>query len=213
MVVKKKLYNENSAVALCLAGLLSILIAFRGLAEEAAFEAHELDMVIGNPEAPVTLIDYSSLTCPHCATFHLSIFPKLYDEYIYTNKVKVIFREVYFDGPGLWASMVARCSDQEAFFPIIDLLFRKQGDWSRGDSQSDVVNGLVSIGKQSGLSKKEILNCLKDKNKAKSLVEWYRSNALNDSIESTPTILINGNKMPNMSYPELSREIETYLND
>ena len=109
--------------------------------------------------------------------------------------------------------MVARCRDKEAFFPTIDLLFRKQDVWSSSSSQIDIVNGLTSIGKQVGLSDKEVLDCLKDRDKAKDLVEWYKNNSANDSIDSTPTIIVNGETLSNRSYPSLKEAIEVHLKD
>ena len=210
-----KRYEKNFKMfkikAILLEALVIILLSFNfSLAQE---DVHKLDMTLGNADAKVTIIDYSSLTCPHCATFHEEVFPKLKEEYIETGKVKLIFREVYFDGPGLWASLVARCSDPKKFFPLVDLLLRRQTTWSRSDSQIEIVNGLTSIGKQAGLKEGDVLKCLKDRDKAKSLVEWYQYHAQNDKIESTPTILVNGKKMPDRSFDSLRSEIENYLND
>ena len=213
MVEKKKMVDQRHITSLFLASLLLILISLKSFAEQNTPLVHDLDMTIGNPESRVTVVDYSSLTCPHCATFHAEIFPKLKEEYIDTGAVKLIFREVYFDGPGLWASMVARCRDLGAFFPTIDLLFRKQDIWSSSSSQIDIVNGLTSIGKQVGLSDKEVLDCLKDRDKAKDLVAWYKNNSANDSIDSTPTIIVNGEKLSNRSYPSLKEAIEVHLKD
>ncbi len=213
MTAKKKLWDKNHILVVCFSGLLSILMAVKGLSEEVTPYSSELEMTIGKPTAPITMVDYSSLTCPHCATFHLDVFPRIKEEYVDTGKLFLIFREIYFDGPGLWASMLARCSDDEAFFPIIDLLLSKQDDWSRSTSQIDIVNGLKLIGKQAGLSDKEVLTCLKDRDKAKKLVEWSNSNAIEDSVDSTPTILINGKKMARRLYVDLKQEIETYLDD
>ena len=213
MVEKKKMVDQRHITSLFLAGLVLILISLKSFAEQNTPLVHDLDMTIGNPESRVTVVDYSSLTCPHCATFHAEIFPKLKEEYIDTGKVNLIFREVYFDGPGLWASMVARCRNEDAFFPTIDLLFRKQDVWSSSSSQIDIVNGLTSIGKQVGLSDKEVLDCLKDRDKAKDLVAWYKNNSANDSIDSTPTIIVNGEKLSNRSYPSLKEAIEVHLKD
>lgn len=196
--------------------LFVILITFFGstsFGKAENFQTSKLDRILGKAEAPVTVVDYSSFTCSHCATFHSQVFPKLKEEYIDKGKIKLIFREVYFDGPGLWASMVARCTKEEAFFPTVDLIFNKQSSWTKGNTQNDIVEGLVSIGKQAGLSKSEILKCLKDRDKAKTLVEWYRGNALRDSVDSTPTILVNGNKISSNSFKNLKEKIDSYLNE
>ena len=210
-----KLYEKILAVfkikSMCLRTLIVVLLSYNySLAEE---DNYQLDMTIGSAEAKVTIIEYSSLTCPHCATFHEEVFPKLKEEYVETGKVNLIFREVYFDGPGLWASLVARCSNPEKFFPLVDLILRRQTDWARAESQIEIVNGLIAIGKQAGLKESDVLECLKDRNRAKKLVEWYQYHAKNDQVESTPTILVNGKKMSDRSFDSLKSEIETYLND
>ena len=210
-----KLYEKILAVfktkSMCLRALIVVFLSFNySLAEE---DSYQLDMTIGSAEAEVTIIEYSSLTCPHCATFHEEVFPRLKEEYVETGKVNLIFREVYFDGPGLWASLVARCSNPEKFFPLVDLILRRQSDWSRAESQIEIVNGLISIGKQAGLKESHVLECLKDRDRAKKLVEWYQYHAKNDQVESTPTILVNGKKMSDRSFDSLKSEIETYLSD
>ena len=86
------------------------------------------EMVHGRCERAVTMIEYASFTCPHCATFHNGPFKQLKADYIDTGKVKFIYREVYFDRPGLWASMVARCGGQEKFFGIADLIYKGQSN-------------------------------------------------------------------------------------
>ena len=90
-----------------------------------------VDMAIGDENAPVTIIEYASYTCPHCATFHQGPFKKLKADYIDTGKVRFIYREVYFDRYGLWASMIARCGGPEKFFGITDLIFAGQSTWAR----------------------------------------------------------------------------------
>ena len=87
-------------------------------------------MYIGNLEAPVTIIEYASFTCPHCATFHNEILPKLKKDYIKNGKVLLEYREVYFDGPGLWAGLLARCQGDKKYFPMVDLIYKKQKDSS-----------------------------------------------------------------------------------
>ena len=84
------------------------------------------DMIEGNADASVTVVEYASFTCPHCASFHAGPYKKLKKNYIDTGKVKFVFREVYFDKVGVWSSLVARCGGQERFFEIADLIFKGQ---------------------------------------------------------------------------------------
>ena len=169
------------------------------------------EMVLGSDDAPVVLIEYASFTCPHCRTFHEDSFLKLKKNYIDSGQVKFIFREVYFDKYGLWAAMVARCSGSERYFGLVDLIFKKQDEWTTGDVD-EVVGKLERIGKISGMSENQIQTCLQNNTKARALVEKYRKNALEDSIKSTPSFIINGKLYSNMDYNELIEIIENNLN-
>ena len=210
----ENLFKKNRIKKVLIGALLLMLIGVRVSVATDSVQGQKLDMILGNPAAPVTIIDYSSLTCPHCASFHSEIFPRIKEDYIETGKAKLIFREVYFDGPGLWSSMLARCLEKKKFFSIIDLLFRKQDEWSRGESQIDIVKGLTSIGRQAGISESKVLECLKDQEKAKELVSWYKNNAVMDSVQSTPTILINGVRInDNRNYDGIRETIDSYLTD
>ena len=169
------------------------------------------EMVLGNEDAPVVLIEYASFTCPHCRNFHEDSFLKLKKDYIEPGQVKYIFREVYFDKYGLWAAMVARCGGSKKYFGLIDLIFKKQDEWTTGDVD-EVVAKLERIGKISGMSDSEIQNCMQNNTKARALVEKYRENALKDDIKSTPSFIINGKLYSNMDYDKLTEIIESNLN-
>ena len=169
------------------------------------------EMVLGNEDAPVVLIEYASFTCPHCRNFHEDSFLKLKKDYIEPGHVKYIFREVYFDKYGLWAAMVARCGGSKKYFGLIDLILKKQDEWTTGDVD-EVVAKLERIGKISGMSDSEIQNCMQNNTKARALVEKYRENALKDDIKSTPSFIINGKLYSNMDYDKLTEIIENNLN-
>ena len=87
------------------------------------------DMELGNPEAQVTVIEYASFTCPHCARFHAETFPRLMADYIEPGRIRFIYREVFFDRYGLWAALVARCGGPERYFGIAGELYRSQEAW------------------------------------------------------------------------------------
>lgn len=147
------------------------------------------DMTIGSPDAPVTIIEYSSLTCPHCATFHTRTWPEIERRFVRTGKARLIFREVYFDQAGLWASMVARCGGDEPFFDMISTLFEHQGVWARAE---DPTVEMRRIGRLAGLSDERITACLSDEDYMRRLVETFQINAGADGIRSTPSFVING---------------------
>ena len=168
-------------------------------------------MIIGEKEAPIKIVEYASFTCPHCATFHLEVIPKLKKEYIETGKVLLEYREVYFDGPGLWAGLLARCNGLEKYFPMINLIYKKQKEWASGN-RNDIIQGLLSIGRQSGLTDTKSMQCMENNTLAEKLVSKFKKNANDDGISSTPSLLINGKLMKNMPYKELKKIIDKNLN-
>lgn len=170
-------------------------------AQEAAAEVVIEDMALGDAAAPVTIVEYASYTCPHCRRFHEGAFKDIKAEYIDTGKVHFIYREVYFDRPGLWASMIARCGGEARFFGISDLIYAGQGEWTNGDGTA-IYDNLRRIGKTAGLSDAEMDACMADADKAGALYQWYQANAEADDVTSTPSFLINGQKYSNMSIEE-----------
>ncbi len=161
------------------------------------------DMTLGAADAPVTLIEYASYTCPHCANFHKTIFPQLKADYIDTGKVRFIHREVFFDRFGLWAAIVARCGGEDRYFGIADILYEEQSAWLGGDTPAGVADNLRLIGKRAGLTGETLDACLGDADRAEAMVANYRRQADKDGINSTPSFVIDGRKYSNMSYDEL----------
>ena len=105
------------------------------------------DMVIGNENAKIDIVEYASYTCSHCATFHTNVYPKLKQDYIETGKVRFTYREVYFDKYGLWASMIARCAGPEKFFGLTDLIYKSQDKWARAGEDTAIVSELSKLAK------------------------------------------------------------------
>ena len=166
-------------------------------------------MQMGNPDAPVTVIEYASYTCPHCARFHEGPFKQLKADYIDTGKINFIYREVYFDRFGLWASMIARCGDnQDRFFGITDLIYEKQAEWTRAGTPPQIADELRKIGRLAGLDNDTLEACLQDQQNAQTLVAWYQQNAEEHGIQSTPSFVINGRTYTNMNYTDFSSLID-----
>jgi protein-disulfide isomerase len=187
------------------------LLAAGPLAAQDGGDPRMAEMVLGSPDAPVEIVEYASMTCPHCATFHLDVLPKLKAEYIDTGKVRLVLREVYFDRFGLWATMVARCGGEARYFGIVDEIFRTQRDWSRAGDDAAVAAALRRIGKLANLTDEEINACMSDQAFANALVQAYQENAKRDGIESTPTFLINGEKTGNKPWEALKAQIDAAL--
>ena len=179
------------------------------MAQEANAETKEIvEMVLGAEDAPVEIIEYASYTCPHCANFHTNVFGDIKKNYIETGKVKFVYREVYFDKFGIWASLVARCGGEEKFFGITDLIYKGQKEWLRAGSDGAIADELRKIGKLAGIGQDDIEACLTDGNYIKTLVEWYQANAERDNIQSTPSFLIDGEPYSNMSYAEFAETLD-----
>ncbi|CUH51091.1 DsbA family protein [Shimia marina] len=181
------------------------------VSSEGAEASEIVEMVMGSDDAPITIIEYASFTCPHCATFHESVLKPLKADYVDTGKVKFIFRDVYFDRFGLWASMVARCGGQERFFGMADYLMETQSEWTRAGDPVAISDALRKAGRLAGLEDDTLQACLQDEDKAKALVAWFQENAAADDISSTPTLIINGEKHSNMSYKDLREILDAKL--
>lgn len=170
-----------------------------------------VDMAMGSADAPVTVIEYASFTCPHCATFHANVFDEIKENYVETGKVQFIHREVYFDRFGLWAGMVARCGGPERYFGITDVLYAEQSEWTGNGSPAIVADNLRRIGRVAGMSNEQVDACLQDGDKAQALVAWYQQNAEADGISSTPSFVINGENYSNMNYADFSNVLDGLL--
>ncbi|MDK3016812.1 DsbA family protein [Pseudodonghicola flavimaris] len=219
-----RLVPALSAAALMMAGAFvfsdqpgrapaSFLVGAANAQEAAEVDTSTIaEMTMGAEDAPVTIVEYASYTCPHCADFEQGPFKKLKAEYIDTGKVRFIYREVYFDRYGLWASMIARCSgDTEKFFGISDLIFKTQRDWVRAGGPTEIVDELRKIGRLAGLENDTLEACLQDGTKAQTLVKWYQEHAEADKIDATPTFVINGEKVTNQPWEDLKALIEAEI--
>lgn len=170
------------------------------------------EMTLGDPGAPVTVIEYASFTCPHCKNFHETNFDRLKEEYIDTGKVHFVYREVYFDRFGLWAGMVARCGGAEKYFPIVDMIYEKQSDWiAGGQDPAQIAENLRRLGRTAGLSDEQLEACLNDGDAAQALVAEYQRNAEADGIDSTPSFVIGGETYSNRPYDDLAAVIDEQI--
>lgn len=169
------------------------------------------EMALGDANAPVTVVEYASFTCPHCATFHKTGFPRLKEDYIDTGKVRYVFREVYFDRYGLWAGLVARCGGKDRYFGLIDLIFDKQREWTQGGDPAALADNLRRLGRSAGLDDEMLGACLEDTEMANALVADYQRNIERDNINATPAFVINGKTHSNQPYEDLAKVIDAAL--
>mgnify|MGYP003673539413 FL=1 len=169
-------------------------------AQQAADALEIPDMVLGVADAPVEIIEYASFTCPHCATFHAEVLPQLKADYIDTGKVRLIYREVYFDRFGLWGSMIARCGGEDRYFDIANLFYEKQREWTASGDPVIIIAELRKLAKTTGMTDEALDACMSDANMAQRLVSWYQANAERDDIRSTPSFVIDGENNANIPY-------------
>ena len=169
------------------------------------------EIVLGNPDAAVTMIEYASFTCPHCARFHADVMPKIKSEYIDTGKIKFIYREVFFDRPGLWGAMIARCGGADKYMGIADLLYQRQREWTSGAGGAEIAQNLYKIGRIAGLTNETMEACLQDQDMAKALVAKFQEQTQADGVNSTPSVFINGVNHGNKSFAEFKELLDSQL--
>jgi protein-disulfide isomerase len=169
------------------------------------------DVVLGAPDAPITLIEYGSYTCSHCANFHKTVFVPLKADYIDTGKVRFIHREVYFDRFGLLAAMVANCGGDERYYALSGAIYDAQADWIGDGAEATISTNLRKLGLRVGLSQDALDACMTDNDRAQRMVATFQANASADNVSATPTLFINGEKYANMSYSALKAIIDAKL--
>ncbi len=166
-----------------------------------------VEMALGDPDASVTIVEYSSFTCPHCATFNQGVFRQIMENYVDTGQVQYIKREVYFDAYGLWAALVARCGGAERYHGVVEMLYQDQRQWAGSSDGAVVAENLRRIGRRAGMDNEQLDACLADRDKATALMEVYRVNAERYGIRSTPSFVINGQTFGNMSFADFEAAI------
>lgn len=174
-----------------MAGVAALLFTMSARAAPPSAEDALKDRIMGDPNAPVEIIEYSSLTCPHCQNFHLNVLPALKKKYIDTGKVKLIYRDFPFDRFGLMAAVLARCAPPNRYFQFLDVLFQNQERWSKDPNPGAA---LVRIGKLGGLSENDFQACMSNKQLVDGLIQMRLDANKRFDVTATPTFVINGDK-------------------
>ncbi len=151
-------------------------------------ESATKEKILGNKDAKVTIIEYASLTCSHCASFHKKVYPDLKRDYIDTGKVKYILRDFPLDGIALKASMMARCIDDEKYFNIMEVLFKSQFKWH---GSQDPIQSLKQTSKLAGLSSESFDKCIANKDLEKSILDKMQAGQKKWEIKATPSFIFN----------------------
>ena len=168
------------------------------------------DVVLGSDKAPVTIIEYASMTCPHCAHFSATTFPELQKRYIDTGKVRFIFREFPLDALAAAGFMLARCAGKDKFMPVVETLFAKQSEWL----VQKPVPALREIAKQFGFTQQSFDDCLANQKVLDGIQEVRDRAADKLGVNSTPTFFVNGKKLTgDQSIDALAKEIDPYLKE
>ena len=216
MIITRRAFTA----ALSLTGLAALVgfspfrLIGQAMAQSAADVAKPVslpDMALGPADAKVTVTEFASMTCPHCAAFNAEVFPKIKAAYIDTGKIRYIFREFPLDIKAAAGSMLARCiakDDAGKYFAVIDMLFKQQNDWV----MKNTTETLTRIGKQAGLSQQQVEDCLKDQALLDKIAadQKYATDVL--KVNSTPTFFINGEVIKGeASFDEFDKKIKSML--
>ena len=197
-----------------LAGFSPLRLITEAVAQSATDVAKPVslpDMALGPANAAVTITEYASMTCPHCAAFNADVFPKIKSEYIDTGKIRYVFREFPLDIKAAAGSVLSRCiakDDANKYFAVTDLLFKTQADWV----MKNTTESLIRIGKQAGLTQDQIETCLRDQSLLDKLAADQKYAAEVLKVDSTPTFFINGEKIKGeTSIEEFEKRINPLL--
>ena len=189
----------------------SFLLAGAALAQQASTVpvTATTPRVLGSPDAPVEVIEYASLTCHHCASFHNEVLPQVKKEFIDTGKVRLVYRDFPLDRVGLEAATMARCLPPERYFPVLSLLFAKQDDWSHAN---DPIEPLARIGALAGLSRQAYDACRADKALQDSIVQSRFEGEQKHGVDSTPSFVIGGKTLKGvLRFEEFKKTVEPLL--
>ena len=194
----------STAATLALVGATAGVAPERALAQ-SAIEAELMkpgalpDMVLGKADAPVTIVEYASMTCPHCANWHKTVLPHIKEKYIEPGKVKLIFREFPLDPLAAAASMLARCAPQDKYFDMTSMFFDQQRTWAHVD---DPVSALFNLVKQVGFTQDSFKACLTNQTLLDGVKESRARADEKFGVDATPTFFVNGKKQKGFSTPD-----------
>jgi protein-disulfide isomerase len=170
------------------------------------------DQVLGNKDAPVTILAFESLTCPHCAAFEKETLPEIKKAYIDTGKVKLVFNDFPLDGRAMLAAMVARCSGRDRYFGMIGLLFGTQDSWAHAKSPEDFLAALNKVARQGGMSDEDFTACTKNEALFNGIRQRQEAADKQHDINSTPTFLIGDKRIVgSQPFSEFKKIIDSML--
>ena len=182
----KRVLLKLSGSLIVVLGLWTVVWLPLVLGESSA--AEPVEKALGAADAPVTMIEYSSLTCPHCASFHNDVLPDLKERYIATGKVRLVYRDFPLDQRALAAATLAHCAGKDRYFGFLDVLFQSQERWARAED----LGPLVQLGRLAGMSEDQMNACLADEELQNRILQTRLAGQDQFDISSTPTFVIDG---------------------
>ena len=206
---------QNSGLLLGLAAVAPWALRAASSQAEELPAVHEDDRILGDPDAPVTIIEYSSLTCPHCATFHSDTLPQIKSDWIEPGKARLVYRHFPLGGMAAVAASVVNCLEGPRYFALLETLFKNQQTWaarqvprdlegylkqrcqagppaSADDDPFGILKGMVKI---AGINEEAFEACLCDREELQRIMETARQGAIDFEIQSTPSFVVNGQKV------------------
>ena len=199
------LYNFNKRSFFFLTFIIVLLI----FSPSKTF-AKKSENFLGDNNAKITIIEYASMTCDHCANFHKNIFPEIYEKYIQTGKVKFIFRDFPLDKQALFAAILANCAPKEKYFDFVKLIFNTTEKWI--SVEDEFLKKLKNIGKMGGLSNDKIESCFRDENMVDLAINSRSNGEKKFNITSTPSFIINGKKYSSMTFEQFEKVLDNLIN-
>ena len=199
------LYNFNKRSFFFLTFIIVLLI----FSPSKTF-AKKSEKFLGDNNAKITIIEYASMTCDHCANFHKNIFPEIYEKYIQTGKVKFIFRDFPLDKQALFAAILANCAPKEKYFDFVKLIFNTTEKWI--SVEDEFLKKLKNIGKMGGLSNDKIESCFRDENMVDLAINSRSNGEKKFNITSTPSFIINGKKYSSMTFEQFEKVLDNLIN-
>ena len=196
--------SRRSAVLLAGTALLAPHLAFAAAAGEPVYK----EFVQGDLKAKVTVIEYASLTCPHCALFMIEGYPQLKKEYIDTGKVRFIYRDFPLDGLATGAALLARCVPGDRGHVMVEMMFQNQSEWIRSDKPLDVLRGYAQL---AGLNAAGVDACLKNQTILKDITDVQERAASLYKVQSTPTFFVGEKQVQGNDYAALKKAIDAKL--
>ena len=184
------------------------LLVMIGASAWAADAVDPLDRVLGKESAPLTLIEYASMTCPHCAHFHETVIPSIKAEWIDTGKAKLIYRDFPTApvGMAVGVAMITQCAPKDQYFPILGLLFKTQERWMGSQDPLTEIKRTVGL---AGLTPSEVDACLKRTELGEAIEARSNQGQAKFGIQSTPTLLVDGKKLEGaQSYADIKKDLE-----